>query len=171
MLGEKYGKQLKDIRTAIAAMNVNDIVQKLNSADAVTLDLAGASIELNNDAFLINTISAAGYTSGMDGGIAVGLTTAMTPELVREGMVRDLIRHVQIMRKNANFAVENRIKINGLIDGPLGDALEDFKELFCNETLTVEMTAKFVKGEYESTFDVHDQTLTLSIERTHTSKG
>ena len=171
VLGEMYGKQLKDIRTAIAAMNVNDIVQKLNSVGKVTLDIAGTSIELNNDAFLINTISAAGYTSGMDGGIAVGLTTAMTPELVREGMVRDLIRHVQIMRKNANFAVEDRIKINGLIDGPLGDALEDYKKFFCNETLTVEMTEKFVKGEFESTFDIHDQTLTLSIERTHSSKG
>ena len=166
-----YGKQLKDIRTAIAAMKVNDIVQKLNNVGKVTLDIAGTSIELNNDDFLINTISAAGYTSGMDGGIAVGLTTAMTPELVREGMVRDLIRHVQIMRKNANFAVEDRIKINGLIDGPLGDALEDYKKFFCNETLTVEMTEKFVKGEFESTFDIHDQTLTLSIERTHSSKG
>jgi hypothetical protein len=72
------------------------------------------------------------------------------------------------MRKNANFAVEDRIKINGLIDGPLGDALEDFKEFFCNETLTVEMTPKMNKGEYETTFNIHEQTLTLSIERART---
>lgn len=107
----------------------------------------------------------------MDGGITVGLTTKLTEELLREGMVRDLIRHVQIMRKNANFAVEDRIKINGLIDGPLGDALEDYKEFFCNETLTIEMTGKSNKGEYESTFEIQDQSLTLSIERTHTKKG
>ena len=171
VLGEQYGQQLQEIRAAIAGMDVNNIVHNLNNAGVVELDIGGETIELNRDAFLINTISAAGYTSEFDSRIAVGLTTALSPELVREGMVRDLIRHVQIMRKNANFAVEDRIIISGLIDGPLGDALEDFREFFCNETLTVELTAEIGKGEYETTFDIHEQTITLSIERAHTSKG
>ena len=170
-LGEHYGKQMKEIRTAIAEMDVNNIIQTLNSGNGIKFELTRESIELNKDAFLINTKSAEGFTSEMDGGITVGLTTKLTEELLREGMVRDLIRHVQIMRKNANFAVEDRIKINGLIDGPLGDALEDYKEFFCNETLTIEMTGKSNKGEYESTFEIQDQSLTLSIERTHTKKG
>jgi len=170
-LGEHYGKQMKEIRTAIAEMDVNNIIQTLNSGNGIKFELSRESIELNKDAFLINTKSAEGFTSEMDGGITVGLTTKLTEELLREGMVRDLIRHVQIMRKNANFAVEDRIKINGLIDGPLGDALEDYKEFFCNETLTIEMTEKSNKGEYESTFEIQDQSLTLSIERTHTKKG
>jgi isoleucyl-tRNA synthetase len=120
---------------------------------------------LYKEAFLIDSKSAAGFTSELDGKIAVGLTTEMTPELISEGMVRDLIRHVQIMRKNANFAVEDRIIINGLIDGPLGNALEKYTEFFCSETLTIEMSGKVEKGEFESTFKINDQTLTLSIER------
>ena len=159
---------MKEIRTAIAEMDVNNIIQTLNSGNGIKFELSRESIELNKDAFLINTKSAEGFTSEMDGGITVGLTTKLTEELLREGMVRDLIRHVQIMRKNANFAVEDRIKINGLIDGPLGDALEDYKEFFCNETLTIEMTEKSNKGEYESTFEIQDQSLTLSIERART---
>ena len=164
-LGENYGKQMQAIRSAIDAMDVNSIVHSLNIGHSVKLELTGESIELNKDAFLINPKSAVGFTSEMDGGITVGLATELTEELLREGMVRDLIRHVQIMRKNANFAVEDRIKINGLIDGPLGDALDDYKEFFCNETLTIEMTGKSNKGEFESTFEINDQTLTLSIER------
>ena len=168
VLGEQYGKQMQAIRAAIADMDVNNTVNALNNDGVVKLDIGGETIELYKDAFLINTISAAGYTSEFDNKITVGLSTDLTPDLVREGMVRDLIRNVQIMRKNANFAVEDRIKINGLIDGPLGDALEDFKEFFCNETLTVEMTPKMNKGEYETTFNIHEQTLTLSIERART---
>jgi len=159
---------MQAIRAAIADMDVNNTVNALNNDGVVKLDIGGETIELYKDAFLINTISAAGYTSEFDNKITVGLSTDLTPDLVREGMVRDLIRNVQIMRKNANFAVEDRIKINGLIDGPLGDALEDFKEFFCNETLTVEMTPKMNKGEYETTFNIHEQTLTLSIERART---
>ncbi len=171
VLGEQYGKQLQEIRAAIAAMDVDNIVQTLNSGSDVKLELTEESIELNKDAFLINTKSADGFTSEKNGGITVGLTTELTEELLREGMVRDLIRHVQIMRKNANFAVEDRIIVNGLIDGPLGDALEDYKEFFCNETLTIKLTGKTNEGEYESTFEIQDQSLTLSIERTHTWKG
>ena len=165
LLGEQYGKQLQEIRKAIAAMDVNEIVHSLKSGYCVTINLDGESIDLYKEAFLIDSKSAAGFTSELDGKIAVGLTTEMTPELISEGMVRDLIRHVQIMRKNANFAVEDRIIINGLIDGPLGNALEKYTEFFCSETLTIEMSGKVEKGEFESTFKINDQTLTLSIER------
>ncbi len=171
-LGENYGDQIKELRQAISSVNVKDLINSLKNSGSYTLSLTDEEVvELSKEAFLISTKSKEGFTAEMDSGITVGLTTEITEELRREGMVRDLIRNVQIMRKDANFAVEDRIKIGGLIDGPLGEALSDHKDFFYNETLTVEMTAEIEDGEHESSFEIHGQSITIKIARVVTSKG
>ena len=170
-LGENFGDQMKDIRNAISTMDVDQVVSSIKTDGSISIPLNDEELKLGKEAFLITTVSHDGFTSEMDGGIAVGLTTEITEELRREGMVRDLIRNVQIMRKNANFAVEDRIKIGGLIDGKMGDALNDYKDFFYNETLTVEMKEDLENSEHESSFEIHGQTITLNITRAHTSKG
>ena len=168
LLGQKYGQRLNDIRNSISAMDVNELVRSLQSQKSIELTIENETLILEKDAFIVEMGSAEGYTSEMDGGVTVGLTTELNEELLREGMVRDLIRHVQIMRKNANFAVEDRIIIHGLLNGLVGDALKEFEEFFCNETLAVELTDSNKKGEYESTVNVQGQELTISIERKNT---
>ena len=106
-----------------------------------------------------------GFTSAIDEGLTVGLLTELNDELVQEGVIRDFIRQVQIMRKEASFAVEDRIEIFGKIEGKCGKALEVFKEYFYNETLTVNMNNKFKQGEYHSTFKVRDEEITVGIQR------
>ncbi|MCH7612126.1 MAG: isoleucine--tRNA ligase [Candidatus Marinimicrobia bacterium] len=168
ILGQKYGQRLNDIRNSISTMDVNELVSSLQSQKSVELTIEDETLILEKDAFIVEMKSADGYTSEMDGGVIVALTTELNEELLREGMVRDLIRHVQIMRKNANFAVEDRIIIHGLLDGPVGNAVKEFEEFFCNETLAVELTGSKEKGEYESTLNIQGQELTISIERKNT---
>ena len=57
-----------------------------------------------------------------------GLTTKLSEKLIQEGIARDVIRHVQIMRKNANFAVEDRIIIYGSFDGEIGEAIKTYEK-------------------------------------------
>lgn len=95
----------------------------------------------------------------------MGLSTELTDDLIREGLVRDVIRQVQIMRKNANFAVEDRIKIYGSFPGEIGKAMEQFKDYFCAETLTTQMEDTFHSGEFSDSFTVGDETVTLGLER------
>ena len=85
--------------------------------------------------------------------------------MVQEGVVRDVIRHVQIMRKNANFAVEDRINIYGSFDDTIGEAIRAYKDYFMNETLTVEMTDEFQPGEYQDIFKVGGIEIRLGIDR------
>ncbi len=167
-LGQQYGQRLNDIRNSISATDVNEIVLSLKSQKSVKITIEDETLVLEKDAFVVETESADGYTTEMDGGVIVGLTTELDEELLREGMVRDLIRHVQIMRKNANFAVEDRIIIHGLLHSPVGNAVKEFEEFFCNETLAVELTGSNKKGEYESTVNIQGQELTISIERKNT---
>ena len=164
-LGQEYGKELNSIRQAINDMDTTVLLAELDSKKKVILKTDARDFSLNRDAFIIGLNSVDGFTSEMDGGITVGLTIKLNEKLRQEGLVRDLIRHVQIMRKNANFAVEDRIIIHGLKDGPAGDAIKEFETFFCNETLAVKLTKSNEKGEYISTVKLQGQELEISIER------
>ena len=76
-----------------------------------------------------------GWTCAGDDTIAVGLSTNLSDSLIKEGIIRDIIRHVQTMRKDANFAVEDRIKIYIKADGLVGESINEYKEFFMNEIL------------------------------------
>ena len=82
-----------------------------------------------------------------------------------EGHVRDIIRQVQTMRKNANFAVEDRIKIYMNIDSTIKDAISFFEELFKNEVLATEVYYEFSKGDFSDKFVIDGQEVQFGLER------
>ena len=100
-----------------------------------------------------------------DDEITIALTTELTNDLIQEGMVRDLIRQVQLMRKNADFAVEDRIEVFGKFDGKLHNALNQFKDYFCNETLTVNIKTESEKIEYTEEIKIQGEKIKLGISR------
>ena len=165
LIGQDYGKELPAIKDAIIKMDSDKIVSDLNQSGEVEIPISSNSIVLKRDAFLINKESKKGYTSESDGNITVGLSTELTEKLILEGIVRDVIRHVQIMRKNANFAVEDRINIYGSFNGQIGDAIKAYKDYFKNETLTVNMIDEFQSGEYEESFEIKGTSIKIGINR------
>jgi isoleucyl-tRNA synthetase len=165
VIGKEHGQYLPEIKEALVAMDGNKILRDLNTIGEVTLQLQSDTLVLTKDAFLVVTSSKQGFTTESDGGITVGLTTELTDELVQEGFVRDVIRHVQIMRKNANFAVEDRINIYGSFDGIVGEAVRAYKDYLMNETLTINMADEFKSSEYEDTFKVGGVEVKLGIDR------
>ena len=164
-IGQDYGKELPKIKDAISKMDSDKIVSDINEDGEVAIHLESKTINLKRDAFLIDKESKEGYTSESDGNITVGLTTELSEKLVQEGIARDVIRHVQIMRKNANFAVEDRINIYGSFDGEIGDAIKANEDYFKNETLTVNMIDEFQSGEYEESFEIKGTRIKISINR------
>ena len=164
-IGQDHGKELPKIKDAILKMDSDKIVSDLNQDGEVKILLSSNSIILKRDAFLINKKSKKGYTSESDGNITVGLTTELSEKLIQEGIARDVIRHVQIMRKNANFAVEDRINIYGSFNGQVGDAIKAYKDYFKNETLTVNMIDEFQSSEYEESFEIKGTNIKIGINR------
>ena len=164
-IGQDHGRELPKIKDAILKMDSDKIVSDLNQDGEVKILLSSNSIILKRDAFLINKKSKKGYTSESDGNITVGLTTELSEKLIQEGIARDVIRHVQIMRKNANFAVEDRINIYGSFDGQVGDAIKAYKDYFKNETLTVNMIDEFQSSEYEESFEIKGTNIKIGINR------
>jgi isoleucyl-tRNA synthetase len=165
LLGKKFGKMLPQIRNYLKDADGDQILNDIRTQKNYTFDLNGESIILIRDDLLIDTESAEGFTSSGDDHVTVGLTIKLTEELVQEGIVRDVIRQVQTMRKNANFAVEDRIIIYGLLDGPVGEAIRSFEGFFKNEVLAVELIEEDQSGEFSDAFQIGNQKVQLGLKR------
>ena len=135
-LGPKYGKLLGVIRKQLPDVDAGTLAP-LRAGESVTLTLDGNEITLEPDDVLVSTEQASDWASGSDEGVQIALSTALTPDLVREGMARDLIRHVQQLRKDADLDENARIRVLWTTDGDDGElqtALGEWDETIRTET-------------------------------------
>jgi len=165
LLGQKFGKELPAIRNHLNDADGAEVLAEIRSNKSYKMNLNGESISIGRDDLLIEAESAEGFTSSGDDNVTVGLTIKLTEELLQEGIVRDVIRQVQTMRKNANFAVEDRIIIYGLLDGPVGEAIRSFEGFFKNEVLAVELIEEDQSGEFSDSFQIGDQKIEFGLNR------
>ena len=165
LLGQKYGSDLKTIKEKLSNIDQDNLLKQIRNKNKYEIELEDQVIFLGRDDLIFISESTDGYTSSGDDNFTVGLTIELTENLVQEGIVRDIIRHVQTMRKNANFAVEDRIKIYSLLEGSIGDAISSFETLFKNEVLAVDIIKKSKAGEYSENFKIGNQNIQFGIER------
>ena len=123
------------------------------------------TLTLTKQDFLIEYLSTEGYSSTSDNGISVGLSTELDEQLIQEGAVRDVIRQVQILRKDAGFAVEDRIQVFTDWSPELAPAIEKFKEYFCAETLAVSLMNYSEDKEFESHLNIEDDKIPIALSR------
>lgn len=95
----------------------------------------------------------------------MGIDKSITDNLRKEGIVRDLIRQVQTLRKNANFAVEDRIRIYTVLNGIVQESLDEFKTLFMKEVLAVDIIESTSGGEFSGLVELDGQSFTFGLER------
>ena len=165
LLGQKYGSDLKTIKEKLSNIDQDNLLKQIRNKNKYEIELEDQVIFLGRDDLIFISESTDGYTSSGDDNFTVGLTIELTENLVQEGIVRDIIRHVQTMRKNANFAVEDRIKIYSLLEGSIGDAISSFETLFKNEVLAVDIIKESKAGEYSENFKIGNQNIQFGIER------
>ena len=165
VLGKTFGKAIPSIKKALDEMKVNDIIDQLNVNGEMILKTYSGDFTLNKDHILIEISSVNGLISTQDEGYTVALSTILSEELIQEGLIRDLIRQVQIMRKNADFAVEDRIVVFSDFNGKIGEALIEYKEYFCSETLTTVIEPKSSQAEFFETIKIYGEIIELGISR------
>ena len=126
LLGQKFGKDLGKIRNILTDIDGMEILREIRNNKKYKLMIGEKSVYLLREDLLIDSIPNDGLTSNGDDNITVGFTLKLDKNLIMEGHVRDIIRQVQTMRKNANFAVEDRIKIYMEIDSTIKDSIRAF---------------------------------------------
>jgi isoleucyl-tRNA synthetase len=127
----------------------------------------GQELTIAPDEVLVETSSPEGYVVAEENGVLAALDTTLTPELVAEGVAREVVRYIQDARKNAGFAIADRIEVS--IDGIKGNAelesmIESWREYMCAETLAEALhLAKPVAGAHVETLELDDTTLTIGV--------
>jgi len=135
VVGKRYGKLIPAIRAALAKSDGSLIAKLAARGEILKIEVEGRTIELAPDALLIETTAAEGFACAEDAGYLVGLDTTLTDELVREGLIREILRTVQDARKQAGLNVSDRIVLN--IDGnePVMAAMSAHREYIVSEAL------------------------------------
>ena len=163
-LGPKYGKLLNAIRTALTEVDGNATMDKLNESGSFKLNVEGQAIELSKDDVLIEMTQKEGFVASSDKGITVVLDTNLTPELIEEGFVREVISKVQTMRKDAGFEVMD--KINLYVSG--NDKIADIVNKNAAQVKTVVLAQDIITGKtagFEKEWDINGEKVTLAVEK------
>ncbi len=139
-LKSRYGKFLGRMRGEMQKLNGAQVVAAFDRGETVTLTMDGTEILLNREDVLVEAVKKEGYTSQVEGKLAVVLDTTLTENLIREGYAREVVSKLQAMRKDAGFDVTDRITVTCQGDGAVTQAVEAFREMIEKGVLAVALT-------------------------------
>ena len=139
-LGPRYGKLLGRIGAHLKTMDGNAVVDAFERGETVSFELDGALVELGKDDVLTRPMQKEGFVAQMDGDMTVVLDANLTPELIEEGYVRELISKIQTMRKDADFDVTDRIAVTIEADDKLSAIAEKGAEDIKRGVLALSVT-------------------------------
>ena len=163
-VGPKYGKQLGGIQKHLAALDGNAAMDELNADGALKFDVDGVAVELTKDDLLIDMAQKEGYVSQEDNKMTVVLDTNLTPELVEEGFVYEIISKIQTMRKESGFEVTDHIRVSINGNDRLSEIAQKNKEAISGKVLADELTSG---AEYavSKEWNINGENAVIAVER------
>jgi isoleucyl-tRNA synthetase len=164
-LGPKYGRLFPKIRAALSDLDQAAAAATLHRGEPILVQVEGQEIELDSDEVIVQTESRGGLAVASDKGVTVAVDTALTPDLVREGYARDVVRAVNTLRKNAGLALDDRINLRYQAEGELAASFEQFAEYIQQETLAVSLEAGPVQPTaHQEETDIDGQMVRIGID-------
>ena len=163
-VGPKYGKLLNKIKTVLSELDGNKAMAELKSTSELKLDIDGQEIVLLEEDLLIDMAQMEGYVSESDHTITVVLDTNLTPELIEEGFVRELVSKIQTMRKEAGFEVMDKIRVYAKDNDKIVDIMKNHGDEIKSEVLAEDIVTGETKG-YEKEWNINSEKVTMAVER------
>ena len=163
-VGPKYGKLLNKIKTVLSELDGNKAMAELKSTGELKLDIDGQEIVLLEEDLLIDMAQMEGYVSESDHTVTVVLDTNLTPELIEEGFVRELVSKIQTMRKEAGFEVMDKIRVYAKDNDKIVDIMKNHGDEIKSEVLAEDIVTGETKG-YEKEWNINSEKVTMAVER------
>ena len=163
-VGPKFGKLVGGIRKALTEIDGSAAMKELNEEGTLTLDINGASVVLSRDDLLIDMAQSEGFETQSDGKVTVVLDKKLTPELIEEGFVRELISKIQTMRKEAGFEVMDRIRLFVSGNERLEKIIRDNSGTIGRDVLADDFTVGGTGG-YTKDWKIYGEPVTLGVEK------
>ncbi len=163
-VGPKYGKFLNGIRQHLSEVDGNTAMDELKEKGSLTFDVNGTNVVLSEEDLLIDMAQTEGFVSDGDNTITVVLDTKLTPELIEEGFVREIISKVQTMRKEADFQVTDKIVISCKGNEKIEELIKANQEQIKSEVLAVDVKFDEANG-YVKDWSINGEKVTMGVER------
>ena len=170
-VGPKYGKFLGQIQKALAELDGNKAMAELKADGVLALPTVSDDVKLSEEDLLITMTQMEGYVTEGDNTVTVVLDTNLTPELVEEGFVRELISKIQTMRKEAGFEVMDKISIYYHADEKVADIFNKYENDIMGDVLGTEVVAEadsFDSGEngiYCKEWNINGEKVLLGVKK------
>ena len=161
-LGPKYGKNLGEIRTALSELDGSAAKKELDANGNIKLNISIGEIELTADDLLIEAVQKTGLFSVSDFGVTVAIDTTLTPELIEEGFVREIISKIQTMRKDADFNVTDHIVISVEGNDKIADIISRNKGEIFTAVVADDLTVGSVDG-HTADWNINGEKVTFGV--------
>jgi isoleucyl-tRNA synthetase len=146
-LGKRFGKQTPQVAAAIAAADASELAASLASTGSAVVVLDGEELTVGTDEVIVAERPREGWSVVNEQGETVALDLELTPELLRAGLAREVVRLVQEARKTSGFEVSDRITLVWQADGEVAEALREQGALVADEVLATELSEGPVSAE------------------------
>ena len=163
-VGPKYGKFLGKIKAALENIDGHAAMAQLKKEGSITLSEVDENIVLTEEDLLISVAQTEGFATETGNDITVVLNTKLTPELIEEGFVREIISKVQTMRKEAGFEVMDKIVLSFKAEKTICDVFAAHKEQIQSEVLAVEIKEGALEG-YQKEWNINGHKVELGVEK------
>ncbi len=165
--GPRFGKKMPAVKKALQSASGDELVEQLARDQKLVLEVDGESIELAAEEVEVRLIEREGLAVQGDGDLLVALDLQLTPQLISEGLAREVVHRVQNARKEANLDYADRIRVRYQADDELRAAIEEHGDWIQSETLTttLEVNAESQSNDDRLSLPVEDHDFSFTIER------
>jgi isoleucyl-tRNA synthetase len=171
-LGPKHGKLLPKVITAITAADQNVLAARLRDGKSVEVSVEGKPVTVLSEEVEISVDPRSGYVLEREGDLLVGLHTALTDELKREGLARDIVRRIQDQRKKAGLDISDQIDIYYRADPRLREVLTTHRDYIAAETLATKIVeSEIPERSHVTDYVLQGETLRVGIVRSSTESN
>ncbi|HIT84623.1 MAG TPA: isoleucine--tRNA ligase [Candidatus Ornithomonoglobus intestinigallinarum] len=163
-LGRRFGKNINNVREQLAALDGAKAFAELKTNGYITLTVDGNEEKLEEDDLLIETAQSDDFETVTDKGISVVLDKRLTPELIEEGFVREIISKVQTMRKDADFEVMDHIRLSSAGNEKIAEIIDRNADEISSEVLADDIVSGSAAG-FTKEWNINGENVTLGVER------
>jgi isoleucyl-tRNA synthetase len=165
-LGQKYGPRFPQLRHAILELDAVAAAETLIAGKPIAIKLDGEQIEILPEEVEVRFETRAGFSAVAESGYVAALDTKLTPTLISEGLMREFVRRVQAMRKDADLKVDDRIVVQFHASEKLGRAISEHQQYVMTETLADRLVQREKpEGDHQAEFSFEGETLTVALSR------
>ncbi len=161
ILSSKFGDDMQDVIKDISEIDgYKTMYSYLNNEKIPSEDF-----DIINEDIIPEIQGKEGHEAFLSNNIVISIATDIDEDLKMEGLVREIIRHIQVMRKDAGFDVDDRIILSNDFSRDIVNAIEKYNEYFMNEILCLDIVDKMENSDYNSIFDYEGNCFNIYIKK------